>query len=119
LSQKIYLDDCAYAKGLVRLLEEAGHVVVTPQQAQITGQNDEVHFRYAAGHELVLITKNPDDFLELHAADPNHAGLLVMYQDNDPSRDMNYAEIVRAIANLEKAGVEFKSQCYVLNAWRY
>ena len=117
--QKIYLDDCAYDKELVRYLEKAGHHVVVPAQVGITGQADEVHFRYATDHGLVLLTKNPDDFLELHAKAPDHAGLLVIYQDNDPDRDMTREEIVRAIGNLEKAGVGFFGNVYVLNAWRY
>ena len=65
MSQKIYLDDCAYAKELVRLLEAAGHQVTVPRAAGTTGRVDEIHFRYAAGNGLILITKNPDDFLDV------------------------------------------------------
>jgi predicted nuclease of predicted toxin-antitoxin system len=119
LSQKIYLDDCAYDKELVRCLQEAGHQVVTPAQAGITGRADDVHFRYAADHHLVLLTKNADDFLELHGKDSKHAGILVIYQDNNPDRDMSHADIVRAIANLLGAGVALSSTVQVLNAWRY
>jgi hypothetical protein len=119
LSQKIYLDDCAYHKELVRCLEQAGHQVVTPAQAQIIGRADEVHFRYAADHGLVLLTKNPDDFLELHDKDSKHAGILVVYQDNDPDRGMSHSDVGRAIANLENAGVTLPSTVQVLNAWRY
>jgi hypothetical protein len=54
LSQKIYLDDCAYAKDLVRLLEAAGHRVTTPSQAGITGREDEVHFTFALRNGLSL-----------------------------------------------------------------
>ncbi len=115
----MYLDDCAYAKDLVRLLEAANHHVSTPHHAGTTGREDEVHFRYAADNSLVLLTKNPDDFLELHQKDPHHAGIFLVYQDNDPDRDMNHAEIVRAIANLEQAGVALVDSCHVLNAWRY
>jgi hypothetical protein len=119
LSQKIYLDDCAYTKELVRLLEAAGHQVTTPQQAGTTGREDKVHFHYASDNRLILITKNPDDFLELHEKDPDHAGILLLYQDNDPDRDMNHADVVRAIANLEQAGIAFEGACHILNAWRY
>jgi hypothetical protein len=70
LSQKIYLDDCAYAKELVTLLEAAGHQVATPRQAGTTGREDEVHRRYATANSLILLTKNPDDFLELHRKSP-------------------------------------------------
>jgi hypothetical protein len=119
LSQKIYLDDCAYAKHLVRALEQAGHPVVTPAQAGLTGRPDDVHFRYAAERGLVLLPRNPDDFLELHQRDPTHAGILVVYQDNDPDRDMSHADLVRAIANLLSAGVTLPGTVQVLNAWRY
>jgi hypothetical protein len=119
LSQKIYLDDCAYDKELVRQLEQAGHQVTTPAQAGNSGRADEVHFRYAADHGLLLLTKNPDDFLELHTKDSKHAGILVIYQDNDPDRDMSEADIVRAIANLVTADISLPGTVQVLNAWRY
>jgi hypothetical protein len=88
----------------VRLLEAAGHQVTTPTQAGIAGLDDEIHFRFAAEHGYVLLTKNPDDFQELHAKDSQHAGVLLIYQDNNPDRDMSHADIVKAIANLEQAG---------------
>jgi len=119
LSLKIYLDDCAYAKGLVRLLVANGHEVVVPRQAEIAGRDDEVHLAHAAANGLVLITKNPDDSLELHIANPNHAGIVLIYQDNDPDRDMSYADIAKALANLENAGVGMSGECHVLNAWRF
>lgn len=119
MSHKIYLDDCAYDKELVRRLQAAGHHVVTPAEAGITGRDDEVHFRYAVAQGLVLITKNPDDFLALHDKDPKHPGILLIYQDNNPDRDMSYGDIVRAIANLENAGIALPGTVQVLNAWRY
>jgi predicted nuclease of predicted toxin-antitoxin system len=119
LTQKIYLDDCAYDRELVRHLRSAGHEVVTPAQAGLTGRADENPFAYAADNGLVLLTKNPDDFAELHAETPSHPGILAIYQDNDPDRDMNYADVVRAIANLETASVPFQGTFHILNAWRY
>jgi hypothetical protein len=119
LSLNIYLDDCAYAKTLVQLLQAAGHRVVTPIQAGTSGKADEEHLLFAASQGLVLLTKNPDDFAQLHNASSEHAGILVIYQDNDPDRDMAYAEIVRAIGNLEWAGITLSKSFQVLNAWRY
>ena len=83
------------------------------------GKADEVHFQFAASHGSVLLTKNPDDFTQLHELSPEHAGILVIYQDNDPSRDMSYADIVRAIGNLETAGTTLAKSLQVLNVWRY
>ncbi len=119
MSLKIYLDDCAAAKKLVNLLRQAGHQVVTPTEAGISAQPDEVHLRYAAQHGLVLLTKNPRDFGELHKACQEHLGIFAVYQDNDPNRDMSNGDIVKAIANLENAAITFPGSFQVLNAWRY
>jgi hypothetical protein len=80
---------------------------------------DEVHFQFARERGLVILTKNPDDFAELHSSNPDHAGILTVYQDNDPDRDMTYGEIVKAIANVENAGVPIRGSIQTLNAWRY
>jgi hypothetical protein len=103
----------------VTRLETVGHQVTTPAQAGIRKAADSVHFHYAQSNGLVLLTKNPKDFLALHAMDQTHSGILLVYQDNDPSRDMTSADIVRAIKNLEDAGVVFQGNCHSLNAWRY
>jgi hypothetical protein len=55
LSQKIYLDDCAYATELVRLPEAVGHQVTTPRQAGPTGRQDEIHLRYAIDNNLTIV----------------------------------------------------------------
>ncbi|MCI0376755.1 MAG: DUF5615 family PIN-like protein [Gemmataceae bacterium] len=119
LSLRIYLDDCAYARTLVEMLRGAGHEVQTPIEAGITGMDDAVHFSHAMRNSQVLLTKNPNDFEILHQAQSQHAGIIAIYQDNDPSRDMNYAEIVQAIRNLENAGIDIGNTFHVLNAWRY
>ena len=114
---KIYLDDCAYSKWLKRQLEQAGHQVQTPFGAGIPGQPDDVHLRYAAEHRLTVLTYNADDFLSLHDLYPEHAGVLVVYRDADMTRNMSYADIVRAIENLVASGVLIQGQIYVLNNW--
>src|SRR5260370_6521854 len=101
------------------MLQAAGHQVTTPAQAGIRAADDSVHFRYAQANGLVLLTKDPDDFLALHAMDPHHSGILLVYKDNDPMRDMTFADIIRAIKNLEDAGIVFQGSCHSLNAWRY
>jgi hypothetical protein len=90
LSLNLYLDDCVYAKALVQLLCAPGHQVTTPIQAGTSGKADEVHLQFAASQGMVLLTENPDDFAQLHEASGNHAGILAIYQDNDPDRDMAY-----------------------------
>src|SRR5439155_18420578 len=117
LSLKLYLDDCAYSHQLTLLLRKAGHQVITPADAGTTHKDDLVHFQYAGANGCVLVTKNPKHFEKLHSADSNHPGIVAIYQDNDPSRDMEYAEIVRAVGNIEQSGVAFAGWFHVLNHW--
>jgi hypothetical protein len=119
LSLNLYLDDCAYDKLLAKHLSATGHSVTTPADLGTTGMDDLVHLQSAATKGLVVLTKDPDDFEDLHRQGTPHAGILAICQDNDPSRDMNHGEIVRAIANLESAGVEIMGQFHILNHWRY
>jgi hypothetical protein len=121
----LYLDDCANSALLTDLLQQAGHRVVRPTDAGINldGEDDAIHFAFAQANNLTVLTKNPADFLELHPADHQHAGILAVYQDNDATRDMSDAEIVKAIANLEGAaqsgGDPIPEHFHILNNWRY
>jgi predicted nuclease of predicted toxin-antitoxin system len=119
LSLRIYLDDCAYDKGLVRLLRQVGWEVVTPFDAGLNGQPDEVHLSCATSQGLILLTKNSRDFEKLHTRFPQHAGILSVYQDNDPTKDMNVADIVRAMQNLIATDMPIAGQFIPLNGWRY
>ncbi|HEY7310995.1 MAG TPA: DUF5615 family PIN-like protein [Gemmataceae bacterium] len=125
MALKLYLDDCSNSDLLADLLRQAGHEVVRPSDegVELIGEDDDVHFDFAAAHGLTLITKNPADFKSLHDLDPRHAGILAVYQDNDPSRDMSSADIVRAIQNLEEAaqqgGPSIHGEFHILNDWRY
>jgi Domain of unknown function (DUF5615) len=121
----LYLDDCSNSDLLADLLQQAGHRVVRPtdEGVGLGGEDDDVHFEFAAAHDLTIITKNPADFQTLHDLDQRHSGILAVYQDNDISRDMSNADIVRAIRNLEEAiqqgGPQIQGEFQILNDWRY
>jgi hypothetical protein len=126
VSLNLYLDDCSNSDLLATLLQQAGHRVVRPTDDDVglEGADDDVHFAYAVANGLTIITKNPADFLPFHEqSKPNHPGIFGIYQDNDVSRDMSDAEIVRAIANVETAvqngGDPIPGHFFVLNDWRY
>src|SRR5947199_4677079 len=105
----LYLDDDSAKASLVKLLRSVGHQVTIPADAGLAGAPDPRHLMYAVQHDLVLLTKNHDDFEDLHllvqATGGKHPGILVVRLDNDPSRDMKDRDIVRAIGNLEAAVV--------------
>jgi hypothetical protein len=118
----LYLDDCILSRRMTDLLRHAGHEVVRSSEVGLEGEDDDVHFRYAADNGLILITKNPKDFKILHDSDPLHFGIFAIYQDND-GRDMSDAEIVRAIRNLEDAAhrdsFPIHGGFFSINDWRY
>ena len=62
----LYLDDDSAKSRLVSLLRQAGHGVRTPSDADMTGSSDARHFEYSTRNCFVLVTRNYDDFLELH-----------------------------------------------------
>jgi predicted nuclease of predicted toxin-antitoxin system len=118
----LYLDDDSAKAALVRLLNKAGHQVAIPVDAGLYGASDPRHLMYTVQNNRVLLTRNHDDFDDLHwllqAAGGKHAGLLVVRSDNDPGRDMKDRDIGRAIANLERAGVPVANEFHILNHWR-
>lgn len=125
MALNLYLDDCSNSDLLTNFLRQAGHRVIRPtdEGVSLPGEDDDIHFAFAAAHGLTLVTKNPADFKALHDLDQRHSGILAVYQDNDPSRDMSNADIVRAIRNLEAAvqqgGLPISGEFHILNDWRY
>ena len=118
----LYLDDDTADRRLVALLSNAGHVVVVPAEVQLSRAPDTRHFIHAIRQALVLVTRNHDEFLDLHevvqVARGTHPGMLIIRLDNDPTRDMTLRQIVTAIARLEAVGVPLRNQVYILNHWR-
>ncbi|MCZ6794289.1 MAG: DUF5615 family PIN-like protein [Planctomycetota bacterium] len=103
----LYLDDDTVDRRLVAMFGNARHSVVVPAGVDLSGAPDERHFICAIQQSLVLLTRNHDDFLDLHevvrAAYGSHAGILIIRSDNDPTRDMTLRQIVTAITKLELA----------------
>jgi len=118
----VYLDDDIAERRLVALLEKAGHSATIPAQAALSGAADARHLVYACRNQLVLLSRNHDDFLDLHqvveATGGAHSGILVVRFDNDPRRDMTSRGIVTAIGRLESSGVPISGQFLILNHWR-
>ncbi|MEZ4867840.1 MAG: DUF5615 family PIN-like protein [Caldilineaceae bacterium] len=121
MSLPIYLDDCAFSHRLRQLLVKAGHRVQIPAEVtpSLRGAADDIHLAHARTTQQSILTYNAADFLRLHKQQPDHYGILTVYQDNDPTKDMTYADIVRAIANLEQTGVDIAGGFWSLNAYRW
>ena len=118
----IYLDDNFTDRALTGMLRQAGHTVFRPADFGLRGAPDPRHLERAVREELVLMTKDSEDFLDLHqlilTCGGHHPGIVVVHYDNDPKRDMKNSHIAVALGRLEKSGVPVADQCLILNHWR-
>jgi predicted nuclease of predicted toxin-antitoxin system len=119
---KLYLDDNLSDRVLAAMLRRAGHTAVQPADAGLVGASDVRHLEHAVRSDLVTLTKDGQDFKDLHqlvlSCSGCHPGILVVHSDNDPTRDMKPRHIAAAIAKLEQAGLDVSSQVVILNQWR-
>ena len=115
---KLLLDEDSQGNVLVRLLRDVGHDVQTVASAGMAGQADPAVLAYAKVAGRVLLTRNGRDFLRLHQADSDHAGILIEYQDMDPSKNMTYPQIVAAIAKIEASSWNLHRELVGINAWQ-
>ena len=119
---RIYLDDCADDDDLIELLMHSGHEVKTPRSEGLRGAADLIHMDHAAEHDLVLLTRNPADFIALHeeylAAGKAHAGILLVYSGRVRGKSITLSEVVGAIRHLESSGLPIANDVHNLNLWR-
>lgn len=115
---RLYLDDCSYSKRLTAKLRAAGHDVVTPIERGTSGLPDRDHLQHAIADRRIVVTHNCSDFEELHRETVMHPGIVAIYQDNDPRRDMSHDDIVCALQNLQASSTPLENAFHVLNAFR-
>lgn len=119
---QLYIDEDASKQSLIQRLRQAGHNVQSAADAGLLHATDARQLAHAIEHDFVLLTRNDDDFQELHdlilIAAGHHSGVLVVRSDNDPARDMTDRAIVTAVANLESSGVPIADEVHYLNQWR-
>jgi hypothetical protein len=118
----LYVDDDMAKGSLLARMRHAGHQVVLPNDVGLSGAWDPLHLLHAVHHDLVLLSKNHDDFRDLHlliqAASGHHPGIAIVRMDNDPRKDMTDGDIVRALDKLDAANVAIANEFHILNHWR-
>ncbi len=119
---KFYLDDNAADRRLVALLRKEGHSVTIPSDAGQAGATDPRHLLHAVRTGCLILTNDYADFTDLHdliiGSGGSHPGILLVYSENDPTRDMTARGISVAITKLESSGVALENELHVLNQWR-
>lgn len=81
-----------FALDMVKMLEKLGHSVITSYDAGQANQAipDNEVLNYATRNNLVVITFNRDDFIELHNTGIQHSGILICKTDRDYQGQVNF-----------------------------
>jgi predicted nuclease of predicted toxin-antitoxin system len=112
---KLCVDEDLASKELMARLEKAGHQV----SALEPGASDGALWAQAQRQQEVVVTRNAVDFARLAEGTPEHHGLLLVYAENDRTRDMRIADIADAIGKVETtypSGIA--GQVFALNPFR-
>src|SRR5690242_6507396 len=100
---RLYLDEDLASHYLIQALKKANHDVSSPAEVALLGHSDTVQLIHAASDGRICLTRNAEDFEDLHnfivLTGGTHPGILTVHTDNDRRRDMKPAQIVAAIAN--------------------
>ena len=123
MSLRLLVDECLLNRLLVDALTAAGHDVQTVSQVNLMSRADDVVFTHAIAENRIVITSNCGDFIELSdariAAKEHHPGVLLVFQYNNPNKDMSVPEIIEAIANFEATGAPIEDTYVSLAQYRY
>ncbi|MGB6450233.1 MAG: DUF5615 family PIN-like protein [Steroidobacteraceae bacterium] len=112
------MDEDSHARAQLDVLRGDGHDVVASGELDKNGTPDPEVFDLAQSLARVLLTHNAEDFCDLHRERPDHRGIMAVYRDADPRKNMNRARIAAAIRRLETSGVTIAREFHVLNHWR-
>lgn len=116
VSVRLYLDEDIASKELTSRLAAAGHDVLSP----LRGEPDARCWRHAQERGATVVTMNVVDFVRLAEATESQAGLLLVYRENDPTRDLNAASVVAAIARIGETYPDgMEGVIAVLNQFRW
>jgi predicted nuclease of predicted toxin-antitoxin system len=100
---------------LIVRLRAAGHVVTEP----LRGMSDDRCSQQAQANGSVVLTANARDFAALAATGAHHC-LLLVYRENDPTRDMTAKDIAAAVDRVAETYPEgISGQVLTLNGFRW
>ncbi|MEM9483443.1 MAG: DUF5615 family PIN-like protein [Cyanobacteria bacterium P01_F01_bin.116] len=78
-----------FPRRVVEFLRSLDHDVLTVQEADNRGLSDDQVLAFATSQNRTVLTLNRQDFIKLHRADSNHAGIIVCSRDDDWQRQAN------------------------------
>ncbi len=112
---RLLVDEDTASDELMARLRKAGHHV----EKSAKGVLDPTVWAYAQREERIVVTGNPDDFIPRADSAPDHHGLLVVYGERDPIKQMQPVDIATAIENVRGVfGETLRGARLTLNEWR-
>ena len=112
------MDEDSQARSQLNILRGDGHDVVAIGELDKNGTPDPEVFDLAKSLERVLLTHNTEDFHTLHRQRPDHRGIMAVYREADPRKNMNHTQIAAAIRRVDTSGLTIAGEFHVLNHCR-
>ena len=115
---RLYMDEDSMCEALVKALRTRGVDVVTASDERMIHRDDADHLDYATKQGRVLVTRNIQDFYELHTIylteGKHHAGIILV-----PQQRYTVGEEMRRLLKIIAAKPAEAMQNHVefLNAW--
>lgn len=111
---RLYIDEDLASKELVARLTRNGHDLVPT----VRGASDSVAWARAQEESAAVVTANVRDFVAL-GREASHHGLLLLYREADPTKNLTIAEVAAAVEHVQAAlGPELNGQVVALNHYR-
>ena len=119
---RFLIDENMSSTVLASRLRAQGHHPVMAGDVGLLSMTDPRVFIYSIVQDLPVLTRDAEDFEDLHAlviaSAGHHAGILIVRFDNDPRRNLTDRGLGTAITKLEASGVGIRDRIHVLNQWR-
>src|SRR5207244_2095584 len=100
----------------VGMLRKSRYQIITVTDAGLAGSSDPKVLAYAVANGYVVLTRNADDFQDLHdliaITGGSHTGIMVIRSDDKNRQGMKPHEIVKAIGKLEASGTPIGNQLH-------
>jgi predicted nuclease of predicted toxin-antitoxin system len=119
---RLLLDENMSDRRLAARLRAQGHDPVLATDVGLLSATDARVFIWAIVQILPVLTRDSEDFTDLHdlvmAAAGHHAGIVIVRFDNDPRHNLTDRGMATALGKLESSGVPIRDRIHVLNQWR-
>jgi predicted nuclease of predicted toxin-antitoxin system len=116
---KFLIDENLSSPRLASRLRAQGHDPVLARDVGLLSVSDARVLIFSIVQALPVLTRDSDDFEDLHdlvmAAAGHHVGILIVRFDNEPRHNLTDRGIATAISKLESSRVPIRDQIHVLN----